>query len=557
MNTTPLPDEFSTAHAALLEGRYDCVDRIVLLAYDPLGHHAGGFRTRWRRLRGGDEDLDDDHIKAMAGAFSRRVQAWARAQGVPVRWCGSEVRKHEVAKEHLPRDPGFTGVFLILVAKAPALMWRVRRTAGGALHLEAQNPRPQVNHYHFHIMDAQWGHLCIKMSGYPPFDAQIMLNGHEWVERAAAQSGITAVKEHNCFTGGDLAGVDALARSLGSPELSTRLAEVANRWIYSACLLFGLTLEEQKRTGFTYEYSVYQIEYSRNLLFGSGAALDEVYQGLIDRTRRVLDVRTVRTLFGWKRRSLSNGKVRKEKILQEREHDLTVFKIHFGKLTLKVYDKGERVLRVEAVAHNSRELRCGRSLPKAGAMVEELRRMSVDFLAVLRAADTAFLEERPLDELPRPSQRGSRRLAGVSLENPRLRQVSESLLGLAAAPAGFTHAQLAAKVRSDHPAQRADYSSRSAAYDTAKLRGKGLVEKIAGTRRLRLTRNGVRLLCGLLILREKVIRPVLAGLSKAKPAPVTPPPKPDRFPRRSGLDDHYHLLCTEMQRTFQTLHLAA
>jgi hypothetical protein len=35
-------------------------------------------------------------------------------------------------------------------------------------------------------------------------------------------------------------------------------------------------------------------------------------------------------------------------------YDLTIFKLHCGKLTLKIYTKGERVLRIEAVAHNTR-----------------------------------------------------------------------------------------------------------------------------------------------------------------------------------------------------------
>ena len=34
----------------LLTGSYDCVDRIVLNAYFPMGHSPGGFRIWWRRL---------------------------------------------------------------------------------------------------------------------------------------------------------------------------------------------------------------------------------------------------------------------------------------------------------------------------------------------------------------------------------------------------------------------------------------------------------------------------------------------------------------------------
>ena len=43
-------DGFSARYGDLLYGSYDCVDRIVLNAYYPLGHNPGGFRTWWRRL---------------------------------------------------------------------------------------------------------------------------------------------------------------------------------------------------------------------------------------------------------------------------------------------------------------------------------------------------------------------------------------------------------------------------------------------------------------------------------------------------------------------------
>jgi hypothetical protein len=43
-------DEFSLRYSDLVTGSYDCVDRIVLNAFFPLGHNPGGFRTWWRRL---------------------------------------------------------------------------------------------------------------------------------------------------------------------------------------------------------------------------------------------------------------------------------------------------------------------------------------------------------------------------------------------------------------------------------------------------------------------------------------------------------------------------
>jgi hypothetical protein len=58
--------------------------------------------------------------------------------------------------------------------------------------------REYVNHYSFHIIDPECGHVTIKMSGHPPFGAQIILNGHEYVARQAGRARIAFSKAGNC-----------------------------------------------------------------------------------------------------------------------------------------------------------------------------------------------------------------------------------------------------------------------------------------------------------------------------------------------------------------------
>jgi hypothetical protein len=67
-----VPDTFSAYYADLLQGTYDCLDRIVLNAFYP---PAGGMRTWWRHLHGDDSKLNDDPLRDMAGTFSRRPHA--------------------------------------------------------------------------------------------------------------------------------------------------------------------------------------------------------------------------------------------------------------------------------------------------------------------------------------------------------------------------------------------------------------------------------------------------------------------------------------------------
>ena len=162
-------------------------------------------------------------------------------------------------------------------------MWQIKKSRRGQLLIRRAKNWPLVNHYHFHIVDKAWGHISLRMSAHPPFGAQILLNGHEWLERQARKEAIGYSKQGNCFVGGsDLPALNSLAAGLQGSSGLGRLAQVCDRWIYSACLCFDLTAQPQERSQFHYSYSSYQLEYSRNLLFKSGHQLDQVYQGLID-----------------------------------------------------------------------------------------------------------------------------------------------------------------------------------------------------------------------------------------------------------------------------------
>lgn len=97
-----LSDSFSAGYAGLIDGDYDCVDRIILNAYFRFAQTPGGFRTWWRELCGTDDNLDDAHLVRMAGRFSRRVRAWCKAHHVPVIDCRRGDRKHKIAEDLLP-----------------------------------------------------------------------------------------------------------------------------------------------------------------------------------------------------------------------------------------------------------------------------------------------------------------------------------------------------------------------------------------------------------------------------------------------------------------------
>jgi len=225
------PDAFAAYHEDLIEADYDCVDRLVVNCYYPLGQAGGGFRTFWRQWKGGDSGLSDQALRQAAGDLSRRLKAHCRKQGILWIECGPDDLKYEIAREHRPKDPAFRGVFAVLVGRAPAPLWEVRRNGQGQItELRRTAQWPYVPHYYFQIIDPEWGHVAVRLCGYAPWGAQVIVNGHEWVERQARTQKVRVAKEGNCFIEGThYRALDRLASTLNGPELGPRLAALCAR----------------------------------------------------------------------------------------------------------------------------------------------------------------------------------------------------------------------------------------------------------------------------------------------------------------------------------------
>ena len=508
-------DKLCDHHKEILDGTYDCVDRLVLNGYFSPGCSPGGFRTWFRNLKGSETDLNNATLMRMAGRFSSRVNAFCKKKNIPLVYFKAGERKHEEAEILLPADKDFTGIFAVFVSRAPAMVWDIKEFSSGKIDIRKKTPMSFINHYSFQIMDQQWGHITIKISGHPPFGSQIMLNGHEWVERREEIKKLSVTKESNCFTsfssGEALSGIaETLSIQKGQLEC------VCDRWIYN-CLWFGLDKEEQERSGFKYQYSIYQVEYSRNLLFKRGTQLDQMYQNLITLSRERIDIKRLKTIFGRKyrphnhRHKHSGFEIRIEKP----DYNLTIFKIHFGKLTLKLYDKGKRVLRAEVVVHNAKELKCKRSVSNFEEIVSKLKIIMNSFMDNLCYTHVSLLRDGSFEQLTKPSKTGVQRLAGIDINKRRNVAVMECVLSLAIKPNGYTANDVTTlmKERLDKKLAK-DYTPATAAYDIRKLRGKGLVVKTEKSRKYKTTKKGTDTIIAVLVLTQKTIPTVMSAINK-------------------------------------------
>jgi hypothetical protein len=275
--------------------------------------------------------------------------------------------------------------------------------------------------------------------------------------------------------------------------------------------------------------------------------MQRVFDAVVDRTRSRLAVPKIRTVFGTAqrpRRTRRNSSAI-EAVIETPTFDLTVFKLHFGRLTGKAYTKGERVLRFEAIAHNTAELRCGRMIEKFPKIVTQLAGIAERFATALDCVDTGFLGDGILDQLPTASMLGATRVGGVDLNRPRMRDALAAVAALAPAPSGFTVAEFTAKVHALTGTTDAGYSIRQAGYDLRKLRGKRLVDKPGRTRRYTVSPPAARTIAALLTLRDQVITPILAAVRSPRMGR-----KPTHWTR---VDRDYERIRIDMQTLFNDL----
>ena len=228
---------------------------------------------------------------------------------------------------------------------------------------------------------------------------------------------------------------------------------------------------------------------------------------------------------------------------------MTIFKVHCGKLALKIYSKGERVLRAEAMARKAEVLKCGRSLERLPRMIQSLQLILERFLESLSCMDQCFIAGLNFEDLPEPSSVGSARVAGIDFNRARTWQATRAVLALAATPNGFSVSQFAEHVRRQTSTSQEDYGPRQAAYDLKKFRGKELVRLVGKSRRYEPTANGLRMISGLMVLRERVLEPLTRGIVNFAATVSGANP--------TSLDQRYQTIREQQHELLRELRLAA
>ena len=518
----------------------ECVDRMYLNAYVPLLQSAGGTAYYLRTLRG--YPVPSSALLApMTKDFVAAIKRFVDREGIDLIHFERGERKDDRAQQYLRRWPGGEGVLFVGVAQEKAHVVRTQRRhdpASDRTYPWLHKSTVMVNYYYVYAVDADFGPFFIKFCSYFPFNAKLCLNGHEYLKQHLTREGI---------------GFEALDNGIRSCADPLRMQELADG--LSAERIDGLLRKwlarlphpyrgADRRAGIRYELSILQAE------FALTQVLDRPVQGralFADVIRENLDVGRpdqVQLIFDRRIHKRTPSRYRTRVITEGVEPSLH---IDYKHSRLKQYHKEGRALRTETIINDCYDFGIGRRLSN----LDQLKKLGFStnrrLLRVQRLSHDCHVGAAAFEALQKPlvAADTGQRTAGLRFGCARVQALLSALLAFRLLPRGFDNRQLREYAAPLLGVCVADWSCGRMTYDLRRLRVHGLIERIAGSRRYRVTDAGIRMALCCQRTYARVLRPALSAVMDAAP------PRDSRLKRAMDVFDR------EVERLWEGVGLAA
>ncbi len=495
----------------------ECIDRMYCNVYVPQLQHAGGLLGYIQRQLG-LPIASTAPLGKITDAFSAAMRRFAREQRVAWVDFVKGQRKDDVMHEHLARFTGEEGVLFIGRAQEKTSLFRTerRRDANGDSYPWIVKTTGVVNQFYVYAVDEDFGPFFLKFGSYFPYNAKLCLNGHEWTKRQAAKDGIEFTALDNGFaTCEDPAGLQAICDRLGPQHIDALL----RKWL--AILPHPFTAAD-RAAGYRYDISILQAEFSltqvldqpvSGRVFFEHVIRDNLDAGRPDRVSLVFD-RRLRA----KGPRPTPGRFRTRVITEGVTPSVY---IDYKHTQVKQYHKHGRALRTETTINNTRDFGIGKKLTNLPALREVGFSANRRLLGVQRLSHNPIRATQAFTAVHDPIITDTgQRIAGLRLGDRRAHALLQALLVFRLLPGGFLNRDLRALLANLLGTHPDDISAGQTSYDLRRLRAHGLITRVPGTHRYRITDTGLHHAMLLTHLHTRLLHPGLAQLTD--PDPPTP-----------------------------------
>lgn len=367
-----------------IEGVLGCFDRLVVTGTLTEVAHPEAMRAVLYR-----EGIRCFDIGQFAEPLRQRIRdnavEQARAAEVEVEYLARSkgVRKEDLVAKVLKRrgnHPGLVHVLSVMEACAVFKPWHDKVTGKTGVKMVPG----KCGTYYFYLIDPELGLMYVRVPTWLPCRLQIYFNVHHWLAAKLRAEGIDFEMEDNAFVRiSDWKRAQELASGFSVQEWESKFHSLAAR--------FAPVVEKFSRG---YHWSVMQVEHSLDVVFKKREVLTPLYEEIS--RQAVLAIRVPEMARFWGKRYSPEAEAQSDfKTLVEG----TRIKHSLGRQSIKMYDKGGRVLRIEATSnditffrhHRKVVSRNGQQEYKMAALKKSIYSLS-DVVGILSAACLRYLD---------------------------------------------------------------------------------------------------------------------------------------------------------------------
>ncbi len=440
-----------------------------------------------------------------------RYRSWLRTYTaeleIPVLPAPKGERKEDLVLPYYRRLGGAEGVACVLTSMEQGRTFvsyapRFPSKSGDSNYRIITNARKQFLHYYFYVLDPVMGPMSLRVASYLPFNVTCYLNGHSFIAQELVRQGIRFQKDDNAFLA--VADHDDALQAAADRLTHSLLRERCDYWTTQLAPRFSA--EEQRALHPSYRYSIGQIELATDVVFKRSAPLKALFRRAVEIGLLLGGADQATHLFGRRINRRYRGKL--QTVLDRRDEGHPVLRSYYQTSFVKQYEKSDRLLRTETCVNNTYHLGIGRRLENLPSLVERMATTNQRYLDLQAELLDSTVDTGQLGALSQPTIQGKRRIPGIKLHDDRVIRLLDALLHPGGLVSDWSTRDVHTRILKRYRLADGDYRLTQLRYDLAKLRAKGLVERIGKTHRYQVTALGLKLGTLLVKVRTRFLGPL-------------------------------------------------
>ena len=493
---------------------YRSIDRLILNAYIPTLQTPGAMACFLRQVRG-KPILAGIVFKELTDDFLGRIREFAGLRHLPVESPPRGVRPGELGQRMLEKAArrGDVGVVGIVVHQERARVFCSTHGGGRATNFRVKEDRRLVNHYYFYIRDPVFGDGFVRICSYPPFATRIWFNGHGYLASRLTEQGIAVEFDGNCVVGC----ADPAALQKAADEFQEKVEQVARQWL---CMVPNPLSEKERAAGYETRLSIFQAEFSDNLIFHKTAVLNRLYERVLSEHLHLGRPDMIKVMFDRRITRRTPGKFA-TRIL--REGAVACLKVFYKSSFLKQYNKAGRVLRTDLCVNNPNDFGLKKGLAQLGQLSRIAENTTTRFTEAQAVAHSTALDRSTFERLVTPSKKdegeneanASQRVAALRFGTTWVMQLLMALGCAGLCFGAFSNRDVRRVLIEQLGVEQEQARPQRIGYELRKLRGKGLIHKAKGRNRYTLTPLGQKAVPALVKFQQRLLGPTMDSFDNA------------------------------------------